>query len=136
LYVGDGMRIGPVLIRYGEIEGPNALKMHYHLPQQQNGEYGYTYGWGHYKMYGGKMLENIIQFLARIIIMNAACRLADLGYEFALQSHDELVFIVPQSDEANALAIIKRELIRPPSWARDLPLDAAVKSGPSYGDAK
>jgi DNA polymerase len=136
LYIGDGMRIGPVLIRYGEIEGPNALKMHYHLPQQQNGEYGYTYGWGHYKMYGGKMLENIIQFLARIIIMNAACRLADLGYEFALQSHDELVFIVPQSDEANALAIIKRELIRPPSWARDLSLDAAVKSGPSYGDAK
>ena len=135
---GDAvMNVGPVTIRYAEIEGPNSLKMLYHNPRQEwTGEYVYTYGFGTYKMYGGKMLENIIQFLARIIIMNAALRLNDLGYRFVLQSHDELVFIVPTDDVVNAKKIIHRELIRRPSWGRDIPLDAEVNHGPSYGDVK
>jgi DNA polymerase len=131
------MKIGPVTITYGNIEGPNGLSMKYYNPRYQDpGEWVYQYGWGTYKMYGGKMLENIIQFLARIIIMNAALRLNDLGYRFVLQSHDELVYIVPQSDEDNAKAIIYRELIRRPSWGRDIPLNAEVNSASNYGDAK
>jgi len=130
------MRIGPVTIRYAEIEGPNGMKMRYHNPRFIMGDYVYTYGWGTFKMYGGKMLENIIQFLARIIIMNAALRLDCLGYRFVLQAHDELVFIVPLEDVANAKSIIYRELTRPPSWGLDIPLEAEVKSGPSYGDCK
>lgn len=130
------MNIGPVTIRYAEIEGPNGLKLLYHNPRFIDGEYIYTYGWGNYKMYGGKMLENIIQFLARIIIMNAALRLNDLGYRFCLQAHDELVFIVPEADTDNAKKIIHRELIRRPSWGRDIPLEAEVNHGPTYGDVK
>jgi DNA polymerase family A len=128
--------IGPVTITYAEIMGPNGLSMKYKNPRLDNGEYIYNYGWGTYKMYGGKMLENIIQFLARIIIMNAALRINDLGYRMVLQAHDELVFIVPISDEANAKALIYRELTRRPSWGKDIPLEAEVKSGPTYGDCK
>ena len=130
------LKIGPVTIKYGEIEGPNGLKMLYGNIRNMGDGWLYTYGWDTYKMYGGKMLENIIQFLARIIIMNAALRLDDLGYRFVLQAHDELVFIVPKSDEQNAKAIIHKELTRPPSWGRDIPLGAEVMSGPSYGDCK
>jgi len=130
------INIGPITITYAEIEGPNGLSMKYKNPRLDNGEYIYNYGWGTYKMYGGKMLENIIQFLARIIIMNAALRLNDLGYRFCLQAHDELVFIVPIADEANAKAIIYKELTRKPSWGSDIPLEAEVKSGPTYGDCK
>jgi len=130
------INIGPVTITYAEIEGPNGLSMKYKNPRLDNGEYIYNYGWGTYKMYGGKMLENIIQFLAYIIIMNAALRLNDLGYRFVLQAHDELVFIAPIDDEANAKAIIYRELTRRPSWGKDIPLEAEVKSGPTYGDCK
>jgi DNA polymerase family A len=134
---GDGvMNIGPVTIRYAEIEGPNGLSMLYHNPRWEDGQWMYTYGWGNYGMYGGKMLENIIQFLARIIIMNAALRLNDLGYRFVLQAHDELVFVVPTDDVANAKKIIHRELVRRPSWGRDILLDAEIKHGPTYGDAK
>ena len=131
------MNVGPVTIRYGEIEGPNALKMQYGNPRLHgSGEWVFTYGFGTYKMYGGKMLENIIQFLARIIIMNTACRMANLGYNFALQAHDELAYIVPIQEEAHVKAILYRELTRAPSWGRDIPLEAEVKSGPSYGDCK
>jgi len=68
--------------------------------------------------------------------MNAALRLNDLGYRFVLQAHDELVFPVPTDDAANAKKIIYRELTRRPSWGRDIPLDAEVHAGPTYGDAK
>jgi hypothetical protein len=134
--VNTRINIGPVTITYAEIEGPNGLSMKYKDPRLFLGEYIYNYGWGTYKMYGGKMLENIIQFLAYIIIMNAALRLNDLGYRFVSQAHDELVFIVPIADEANAKAIIYRELTRRPSWGNDIPLEAEVKSGPTYGDCK
>lgn len=130
------MNVGPVTISYGRIEGPNGLAMLYKNPRLDNNEYIYNYGCGTYKMYGGKMLENIIQFLARIIIFNAALRLNDLGYRFVLTCHDELVFIVPAHDEQKAKEIIYQELVRPPSWGKDIPLDAEVKSGASYGHCK
>jgi hypothetical protein len=130
------INIGPITITYAEIEGPNGLSMKYKNPRVDNGEYIYNYGFGTYKMYGGRMLENIIQFLARIIIMNAALRLNDLGLRFVHQCHDELAFIVPKADEANAKVIIHRELTRRPSWGNDIPLEAEVHSGPTYGDCK
>jgi DNA polymerase I-like protein with 3'-5' exonuclease and polymerase domains len=68
--------------------------------------------------------------------MNAALRLWDRGYRFRLQSHDELAFIVKDEDVDSAKAVVLEELRRPPSWARDLPLDAEAGVGQSYGDAK
>lgn len=135
---GQQVRIGPCTIRYGEIEGPNGLKLLYNNPRKDatTYEWVYDYGFGTYKMYGGKMLENIIQFIARIIIMNAALRLNDLGYRFVLQSHDELAFIVPIDDLANAKNIIYQELTRRPSWGMDIPLEAEVNHGSTYGDCK
>lgn len=130
------MNVGPVTIRYGEIVGPNGLSLNYKNPRNESGEWVYNYGFGRYKQYGGKMLENIIQFLARIIIMNAALRMAGYGYNFVLQAHDELVYIVPQAEVQSFKVLLYKELTRRPSWGRDIPLDAEVKSGPTYGDAK
>jgi DNA polymerase len=96
----------------------------------------YTYGREDHKIYGAKFLENIIQFLARIVLFDAAVRLADLGYRFVLQVHDELVFVIHEKDVDTGKEVIKRELTRPPTWAPDLPLTADVNHGLSYGDAK
>ena len=49
-------------------------------------------------LYGAKLLENIVQALARIIIMDAALRLEDIGLRFVLQAHDELVFCLPEQE--------------------------------------
>ena len=68
--------------------------------------------------------------------MHAALRIADRGYKFKLQSHDELVFIVDDKDVDNAEKIIHEEMVRRPSWAPDLPLTASIGHGQSYGDAK
>lgn len=129
---------GPVSISSGVVRGPNGLEMRYDKPERlsSNANFTYAYGGAMHNLYGAKLMENIIQFLARIVITNAALRLNDRGYRFALQVHDELVFIVPDHDVDNAKRVIHTELTRPPSWAKDLPLEAAVEAGASYGEAK
>jgi DNA polymerase len=139
--VGQDFKFGPVTICKGRVVGPNGLEMRYHSPFQTTDGTGRAEYWYHYadtsrKMYGAKLLENIVQFLARIVVMNAALRLNDRGYRFCLQAHDELVFVVPNEGVDKAKKIIYEEFVRPPSWARDLPLAADVGVGHSYGAAK
>ena len=132
------MSFGPCSITYGRVVGPGGLTMNYASPRRdlESGELLYTYGKETHKIYGAKFLENIIQFLARVVLFNAAVRLADLGYVFSLQVHDELVFIVRENILDIAMETIRRELTRPPTWAPDLPLIADVNFGKSYGEAK
>lgn len=138
-------RFGPVVISRGCIEGPGGLKMQYANPrwerrQMRDGSWkdGYWFDYGRFThgIYGSMMLENIIQFLARIILMNTAIRLRDRGYRFAQQAHDELGFVVPLDKVDEAKKIIYQEFTTPPTWALDLPLDAEVGVGDSYGSAK
>lgn len=127
---------GCITIARGRVIGPDGFALRYARPRAEGGELWFSYGRFSHKIYGAKVLENIIQFLARQIIRNAAIRLWDLGYQFKLQAHDELVFIVPDADVDNAKKIIHTEMTRRPSWALDLPLKADVGVGQSYGEAK
>lgn len=130
-------RVGPVTIGDHLVRGPNGLEMRYDAcPGSQAMNLKYMYGGVPHVIYGSKFLENIIQFLARILLMNAALRLKDRGLPFALQAHDELAFIVPDNDVDKAKALIKEEMLRPASWALDLPLTASISHGQSYGEAK
>jgi DNA polymerase bacteriophage-type len=87
-------------------------------------------------LYGAKLLENISQALARIVIMQAAVRLAKRGYRFVLQAHDELVFVVPETEVEAAKKTILEEMIRPPLWMPNLPLAAEIGVGDNYGETK
>lgn len=145
---------GPVQISYGKVLGPNGLAMEYADPDRrwvpdEHGvggryEYSYRYGKMRHRIYGAKLLENIVQFLARIVVMNAALRIRDRGkytpyqhaFRFVLQAHDELVFIVPNELLDEAKLVIHQEMVRRPSWAVDLPLVAEIGTGDSYGNAK
>ena len=145
---GGPTKFGPCVIGHGYVLLPNGMYLRYENPSEQwvareDGvntrmrlEYFYRYGKFQHHMYGAKLLENIVQALARIVVMNAALRLADRGYRFVLQAHDELVFLVPDADVDNAKQIIQTEMTRCPSWAPDLPLSAGTEAGKSYGEAK
>ncbi|MDE2106830.1 MAG: hypothetical protein KGL39_56970 [Patescibacteria group bacterium] len=137
---GGAVRFGPggvVEIGHGYVLLPNGMKLNYDvLPRDPNNELCYRYGKKTLRMYGPKFLENIVQALARIVVMNASLRLWDLGYHFKLQAHDELAFIVRKDDVENAKQIVLREMRRPPSWGQGIPLDAEADYGDSYGDAK
>jgi hypothetical protein len=134
----NAVRFAPVVIGRGYIEGPGGLRMHYHQPRfdMDTQEYVFNYGPRTYKMYGAKMLENIVQFLARIKVMNDALRISDRGFNFVSQSHDELAWIVPDSQVDECMTVALEEMRRPPSWAEGLPLDAECSFGQNYGEAK
>ncbi len=140
---------GPVTISNGNILLPSGLSLKYADPQSFTSDSGrtefrYRYGKMWHRMYGAKTLENISQALARIIVMNAALRIRDRGlysvnpndYIFKLQAHDELVYIVRDSEVEQAKKLIHAEMTRPPSWGRDIPLVADIGMGKSYGKAK
>lgn len=131
------VKFGPCVIGHGYVRGPNGLEMRYIPdPDGNTRDKGYLYAGVWHKIYGSAFLENIIQFLARILFMQSAVRLAKMGYPFAGQVHDELIFVVPSTDVDNAKKIIYSEMIKQPSWATGLPLKVEVGSGPSYGEAK
>lgn len=142
-------KFGPVTISYGNVLLPSGLSLRYADPGMRMGddgrtEYVYRYGKKWHKLYGAKFLENIVQALARIVVMNAALRIRDRGlhtvnprdYRFCLQAHDELVFIVRKTEVDNAKKIILEEMTRRPSWAPNAPIDAELGQGASYGEAK
>jgi DNA polymerase len=134
---GGTQPLGCVEIGYGYVLLPNGMKMVYDvMAPDENGDLRYRYGKRAHLIHGGKFLENIVQALARVVIMHAALRLWDRGLKFRLQAHDELVFIVPERDAAECKALLLEELRRRPSWAPDLPLDAEASFGDTYGDAK
>jgi hypothetical protein len=137
---GGSFTIGPCVFSAGEISLPSGLKLKYHKLRHESGGWIYEYGGKIKRLYGGALLENIVQALARIVVMDAATRLrtklARLGIQLALQVHDELVYVVPDDLTHIVQKLLLDEMRIPPVWAPTLPLDAEADCGPSYGDAK
>ena len=132
-----GFRFGPCLFERQAIRLPSGLRLHYNDLHQAGGEWWFTYGGRRKKIYGGKLLENICQALGQVLIKEAALRVRQrTGYSFALQVHDELVYVVRDEDLELLAAVALEEMIRRPDWGPDLPLAAEAGRGPSYGDAK
>lgn len=145
LYTGQEWRWGPVLFRKEEIVLPNGMKLYYHnLRKEAGGRFGtewvFDYAGKKKRCYGGMLLENIVQALARIITMEAAVRvrkrLAKLKIPMALQVHDELVFVVKKEHEQVTRMVLEYELKQRPEWLPNIPLNCEVGSGPNYADAK
>lgn len=138
---GGSRKIGPCTVQGTKVHLPNGMTLDYpNLRYIQNSKYqgwGYTFAGQVRTMWGGKFIENLIQALARIIVMEHM-RQAYKQYNMrpALQAHDELVYVVPTPMlpqlKQGLLSIMKTA----PSWAKGLPVDAESGHGPTYGDAK
>ena len=87
------------------------------------------------KLYGGKLLENICQHLARNIIGEQWLEV-DKRYPVVLQVHDELVAVVPEDEAEEALEFMLQVMKTSPAWWPELVLNAEGDIGDSYGDAK
>lgn len=132
--------IGPCNFYGGRIRLPSGLDLKYHDLRNTGDGWVYSYAGKPRRLYGGALLENIIQALARIIITDAIIRIRQrisaLGIHLALQVHDELVYIVPDHLVDIVKAILTEEMNRRPIWAPDLPLQSETGVGQNYGDAK
>ncbi len=137
----SGIMFGPMRFGKQEITGPNGLKLYYHNLEQRyiDGKWSWTFTYGGKPkyLYGGKLLENIVQFLARIHIMHVGEMVRKrTGIGYAAQVHDELIYVVPEYLVEYLSAILAEEIVRSPWWAPNLPLDYDLGVGNNYGEAK
>jgi DNA polymerase len=123
-------------IRYESIRLPNGMDIHY--PGLANNGEGYSFSYrGETKdIWGGGLIENIVQALAKIVVANAELKLAKRGVHAALQIHDELLYCVPTDWAEAVTAALNLALTAPVSFLPQLPVACEVKTGANYAEAK
>jgi DNA polymerase len=113
---------------------PSGLYLNYpDLQQDSDGQYSYASRRGRIKIYGGKVVENLCQALARCIIGEQMLRMAK-HYKVALTVHDAVMVVVPDNEVEEAKQYVEECMRWRPSWAETLPLACELGVGKSYGE--
>lgn len=79
--------------------------------------------WGQLETYGGKLVENIVQAIARDLLVTGMHAVAKSGHRIVMHVHDEIVIDEPTNsgftvtDACELMSTL-------PAWAKGLPLDA------------
>ena len=85
------------------------------------------------RLYGGKVVENICQALARIIIGHHLW-LVSLKLRVVMTVHDAIGCIAPEEEAEESMQHIYACMRSVPEWAAGLPLDCEGGYGASYGE--
>jgi|TARA_R110000868_G_scaffold31120_1_gene114279 DNA polymerase I-like protein with 3'-5' exonuclease and polymerase domains len=116
-----------LLLRYDD------LKAEY----DEEGKLEYTYKTrrGRTRIYGGKVIENVCQAIARCIIGEQMLQIAK-RHRVVLTVHDSVVCCVPDAEVAEAQAYIEECMSWTPDWAAGLPINCESGTGKSYGECE
>jgi hypothetical protein len=85
------------------------------------------------RIYGGKVIENVCQALARIIIGDQMLLVAK-KYRVVMTVHDAIACIVPTDEVKTAQEFVEMCMRIRPKWGPELPLNCESGYGESYGD--
>lgn len=80
-----------------------------------------TKKWAETNTYGGKLVENAVQAIARDCLALALRKLEAAGYQIVMHVHDEVIIEAPDPNQLDAVCEIMGEPIH---WAPGLPLRA------------
>ena len=120
---------------------PNGLYLRYPNLRKQNNEGKSEYVYDTKKgkttvpnrIYGGKVVENLCQALARIIIGEQMLLIAK-KYKVVMTVHDAIACVVHEDEAKIALENIQMFMRVRPNWALELPLNCEAGAGKSYGE--
>lgn len=80
--------------------------------------------WSRLETYGGKLVENVVQGIARDCLAVTMLRMAEAGYSIVFHVHDEAISEVPDNSGLTLEGV--QEIFKMPiPWAKDLPLKGA-----------
>jgi DNA polymerase len=96
-------------------------------------QYQYKTRKGMVKIYGGKVVENLCQAVARCVIAEQMLLIAK-KYKVVLTVHDAVACIAPEEEAEEAQQYVEQCMKTRPSWAQTLPLSCESGVGKSYGD--
>jgi DNA polymerase I-like protein with 3'-5' exonuclease and polymerase domains len=127
------------------IKLPNNMIVRYPGLHKTNEGFVYTTKRGPIKIYGGKVVENVVQALARIVVFDQMAKIdqefrkrdsADARFKVALTVHDEVVAVVPEDQAQRSLDFMIKVMSTPPQWAQGLPVACEGDFALTYGDCK
>lgn len=122
--------------RYMTILLPSGRKLYYPSPEigvnrwgnpsvSYMGQNQTTKRWERVETYGGKLVENIVQAIARDCLAIAIENLEAQGLHVVFHIHDEVVIDTPAwADEDTMLETVTKIMTKPIPWAQLLPLNA------------
>jgi DNA polymerase bacteriophage-type len=94
----------------------------------------FNHNWGLIETYGGKIVENITQAVARDLLADALINLSDTHDDELLATvHDEIIGLTDEQDAQALYDDMRAVMELPPPWAKGLPLAAAGFIGERYG---
>jgi DNA polymerase I-like protein with 3'-5' exonuclease and polymerase domains len=139
---GDAYAIGlsgvlQVIPNQNGIQLPNGLMMRYDNLKAEEGEKGLEYFYktrrGDVRIYGGKVVENVCQAIARCIMAEQMLMISK-KYRVLLTVHDSVVCSVPDKELDKAAAYVDSCMRHTPEWAKGLPVRGDVETGKNYGE--
>lgn len=83
-----------------------------------------SHKWEPVETYGGKLVENCVQAIARDCLADSISRLQDAGYRVVFHVHDEVIIEAPADNPDETLTNVCSLMGRPIPWAPGLPLNA------------
>ena len=113
-----------LLMRYDDLkfdQTEKGIEFHYHTRK------------GRTRIYGGKVIENVCQAIARCIIAEQMLRISK-RYKVVLTVHDAIAVCVRDSEVEEARQYVEACMRWVPDWATGLPVNCESGMGKSYGD--
>lgn len=112
---------------------PSGRALSYMRPKLKPGKFGgqaltyegliqKTNSWGRMDTYGGKLVENAVQAIARDCLAHAMLNISKAGYKIVAHVHDEIIIEAP--DGFGSLEEVRQIMSQPADWGKGIPLDA------------
>ena len=125
LVTQEGIKLpNGLYIRYPKIRLDTTETRPRFLYKSRRGEVG---------IWGGSVVENVVQALARIIVGEQMIEI-NKKYRPVLTVHDAAVCVVPEDEVESAQEYVMKVMSTPPDWAKVLPVACEASYGDSYGD--
>ena len=116
---------------------PSGLLMRYDDLRFVQGDKGVEFSYktrkGRTRIYGGKVIENVCQAIARCVIAEQMLKIGK-RYKVVLTVHDAIAVCVPDTEVIAATQYVEECMRWVPDWAEGLPVNCESGSGKSYGD--
>jgi len=105
-------------------------ELHYHRAEDGEEYWRYKSRRGWVKLYGGKLVENVVQFMSRVDMSQSLLRIKARTEILPVQlEHDAAVWIVPDKLIEPFVKVVDQEMTRAPTWLPDIPLACEVSIG-------
>ncbi len=116
---------------------PNGLYISYpmlHRVKDDNGrdKWQYKDTTGLIDIYGGKLIENVVQALARIVVTQQLLKIAK-RYKVVLTVHDAVACIAKKEESSEARDFVEECMRWVPKWAAGCPINCESGIGEDYG---